>query len=154
MWQGGGTHGAPYIFCLLLKKRKSTRASPILKSNSTFWFKKNFKGWKIKKKLKRGKQILRKGLFHIIRGVDVTELKWAGWRYVIPPCCVDKHLAFEEGGDSVQEGFFLLFISQHLLFYSSKYYSLSFHHRNVKQIAFCSAMPLQIAVRNFLNYCT
>ena len=50
----------------------------------------------------------------------------------------------------------LLFTSQHLLFYSLKYSSsLSFHHRMVKQIAFCSGiMHVQNDFLIFLNYCS
>ena len=73
------------------------------------------------KKIKKGGlKNLRKGG----PGVDVTELQWAGWRPVMPPHSVDNVLAFEEGGDSVSEFFpFFLFISQHLLFYTSNDYS-------------------------------
>ena len=54
--RGMYVHDPQYIFCLLLKKnRKSTRAWPILKSNSTsFLFKKCFLGWIIKNLWKGG----------------------------------------------------------------------------------------------------
>ena len=42
---GADVHIPLYIFCLLLKKKKSKRAWPILKSNSTsFWLKFFFQG--------------------------------------------------------------------------------------------------------------
>ena len=50
---GGDIHGPPYTFCLLLKKRKSTRAWHIHKSNSTlFWFKQFFPRMNNKKIMK------------------------------------------------------------------------------------------------------
>ena len=59
----GDVHGPPYIFCLLLRKtEKSTRAWPILKSNYTsFWFKEFYPWWIIKKLGKGGLKTLRKG---------------------------------------------------------------------------------------------
>ena len=47
----GGSTNSTVLFLFIIKKNgKSTRAWPILKSNSTsFWFKKNFLGWIIKK---------------------------------------------------------------------------------------------------------
>ena len=46
---GGGTYMVHRTFLFIIQKnRKSTRAWPILKSNSTFWFKIFFLGWIIK----------------------------------------------------------------------------------------------------------
>ena len=104
----GDVHGPPYIFCLLLKKRKKYMSMTCTKIKfyiSFFFF--FFIAWIIKKLQKGGPKNLRKGG----PGVDVTDLRWAGWCPVIPPHCVDNLFAFEEGWDSVQEIFIYLFFN-------------------------------------------
>ena len=103
-WQGLGiVHGPPYIFCLLLKKRKKCKSITYTKIKfyiiliSIF-----FLGWTIKKLRNWGAKNIRRGR-GTGAGVDVTERQWAGWRPVIPQNLVDNILAFHEGGDSVPE---------------------------------------------------
>ena len=132
---GEGSHGPPYIFCLLfIKTEKSARAWPILKSNSTsFWLTKFLIRWIIKKLRNEGRKILRKWGWQVI---NVTELKWAG----VAPCdnptlCGQSPCLWGRRGLGARkiQFFFLSFTSQYLPFKTSKrYFSYSFHHRTVK----------------------
>ena len=94
--RGRGRHTSSTIHFLFIfqKNRKSTRAWPILKSNSTsFWLKKCFLGRMNNKKVRKRwlQKFKERGGG---QGVDVTELKWAGWCPVMPPtlCGKSPHL--------------------------------------------------------------
>ena len=105
--RGGDVHVPPYIFLFIIQKNEKSTRAPILKSNSTsFWFKNFFSRMYNKKNEKR-----RPLNFKERRRCNSVKICIVA--RVIPPHCVDNLLAFEEGGDSVPEIFTYFFFIIH-----------------------------------------